>query len=157
MAVAGGGYAYLKNTTVKELSASNASDKLVSGRYLDNGNDTITDTQTKLMWKKCSEGRSGNACGGKAATYTWDDAMSRFKSGVSFADYNDWRMPTKDELKTLVYCSNGKKTPLPDNEYCGDDGTYQPPTINLQAFPNTKDGNYWFSTIKSATSACQQK
>lgn len=114
----------------------------IAGRYIDHGNGTITDTQTRLMWKKCSEGQSGNECKGDVVRYTWNDAMSRFKSGVGFAGYNDWRMPTKDELKTLVYCSNGTKTPLPDFKDCGD-WLYQQPTINLQVFPNTLNTWYW--------------
>ncbi|WP_169314601.1 PEGA domain-containing protein [Thiothrix nivea] len=41
----------------------------IAGRYIDHGNGTITDSQTRLMWKKCSEGQSGNACSSEAATY----------------------------------------------------------------------------------------
>lgn len=125
--------------------SSSSADELITGRYIDNGNGTITDTQTKLMWKKCSEGQNGTLCSGKAAEYKWDDAMERFKGGASFAGYNDWRMPTKDELKSLVYCSNGKKTPLPDYEACGEDGTYQRPTINQHALPSVAEDAWFWS------------
>jgi hypothetical protein len=43
------------------------SGNLISGRYLDNGDGTITDTKTQLMWKKCSEGQSGDNCSGEPA------------------------------------------------------------------------------------------
>ena len=122
--------------------------KMIAGRYLDNGDSTVTDTQTKLMWKQCSEGQSGSSCSGKAATYKWDDAMSRFGNRVSFAGHSDWRMPTKDELKTLVYCSSGIPTPLPDEKWCGgeDKKGFQQPTINQQAFPNTSSEEFWSSS-----------
>ena len=127
----------------------------VAGGYIDHGNGTITDTQTRLMWKKCSEGQSGNACSGEAATYKWDAAMSRFKGGVSFADYNDWRMPTREELRSLVYCSNGTPASVAWDNGCsngGKAGDYQSPTINLQAFPNTSYW-YWSSTPNDASLA----
>ena len=119
-----------------------SSGKLISGRYLDNGDGTITDTKTQLTWKKCSEGQSGDNCSGEPAKYEWDDAMAKFGKG-------EWRLPTKDELKSLVYFSNGKPTPLPDLKWCSDDGKgFQNPTINQQAFPNTPErGWYWSSTV----------
>jgi hypothetical protein len=128
--------------------------KMISGRYLDNGDGTVTDTKTNLMWKKCSEGQIGDNCSGEASKYKWDDAMSRVGSGVSFAGHSDWRMPTKEELKGLVYCSNGTSTPLPDNKRCSEDGKgYQRSTIDSQTFPNTPTDFYWSSTAKDASFA----
>lgn len=127
-----------------------ASDKLISGRYLDNGDGTITDTKTQLMWKKCSEGQSGDNCSGKLATYKWDDAMAKFGKG-------EWRLPTREELHTLVYCSNGTPQEVAWDYGCNgkDDkaGEYQRPTINQVAFPNTGNYWYWSSTIKDASYA----
>ncbi|MCI5133714.1 MAG: DUF1566 domain-containing protein [Candidatus Electrothrix sp. AW2] len=108
-------------------------------QYIDNCNGTITDTETGLMWKRCSEGLSGVNCEeGEAKKYEWNDAMQRFKK-VQYADYSDWRLPTIDELKTLVYCSNGVKDK--DDGECNDGS--KKPTINQQAFPNTLSNWYW--------------
>ena len=126
-------------------------------QYTDNGDGTVTDTETKLMWKQCSEGQSGKDCSGEAAKYKWDDAMSKFGKGVSFAGHSDWRMPTKEELRTLVYCSNGIPQEEAWDEACDgkDDkaGEYQKPTINQKVFPNTKDDFYWSSTERDASTA----
>lgn len=142
-AVAVGGFLFMEGMPGKQPAES---PNLIAGRYIDHGNGTITDTQSSLMWKKCSEGQSDNTCNGEVSRYEWDDAMSRFKGGVSFAGYSDWRMPTKEELKSLVYCSNGKNSPWSDFEPCGDEGTYQRPTINQQAFPNTPNAWFWSSS-----------
>ncbi|EIJ35707.1 DUF1566 domain-containing protein [Thiothrix nivea] len=96
----------------------------LTGRYIIHDNGTVTDTQTGLMWKRCSEGQSGADCSGNPAEYSWNAAMSKFGEGVSFAGYNDWRMPTIEELKTLVDKS-------------------QKPTINQTAFPNTPSAWFW--------------
>jgi len=115
----------------------------MSGHYRINGDGTVTDTNTKLMWKRCSEGQSGNDCSGEADRYTWNDAMAKFGKGVSFlglgkkvsfAGYNDWRIPTIDELRTLVDKS-------------------QRPTIDQVAFPNTPAYLYWSSSTKDASFA----
>ncbi|MCI5218454.1 MAG: DUF1566 domain-containing protein [Candidatus Electrothrix sp. LOE2] len=108
------------------------------GRFLDNRDGTITDTRTGLMWKRCSEGLSGENCEeGQAEEYNWDDAVQGFKN-VEYAGYADWRLPTIDELKTLVSCSNGVKDK--ENGECNDGS--ENPTINRQAFPNTTSW-YW--------------
>jgi len=120
-----------------------ASEEIHRGKLgiISNGDSTVTDFKNKLTWKQCSEGQNGNNCSGDAAEYTWDDAMAKFGKGVSFAGYSDWRMPTKDELRTLVYCSNGTPQATVWDKGCG--GKYQHPTIDLKAFPNTPDATFW--------------
>ena len=44
---------------------------------------------------------------------SWDDAVT-YCDRLELNDRHDWRLPSKDELKSLVKCSNGKPTPLPD-------------------------------------------
>ncbi len=59
------------------------------GSYTDNGDGTVTDTSTGLMWKQT--GSSG----------TWEQALS-YCENLSRADYTDWRLPTIKELRSLV-------------------------------------------------------
>ena len=107
------------------------------GQYIDHSDGTVTDTKTGLMWKRCSEGLSGVNCEeGKVQEYKYDDAVQRFDN-VEYAGYSDWRLPTIDELKTLLYCSKGK-----DKE--GDcKGGSEAPTISQQAFSNTEAKCFW--------------
>ncbi len=65
---------------------------VIMEHYLVYKNGTVKDTKTHLMWKQEPE----------VGKYTWADAMKKFGSNVSFAGYDDWRMPTIDELKTLL-------------------------------------------------------
>jgi formylglycine-generating enzyme required for sulfatase activity len=57
---------------------------------VDNGNGTVTDIETKLMWQKKTAG-----------PMTWDAAMP-YCSDLSLAGYTDRRLPTLDELETLA-------------------------------------------------------
>lgn len=124
-------------------------------KYKDNGDGTVTDTKTGLMWKKCTEGLSGDACdSGTIKKYTWQAAKDHAK-GVTFAGYSDWRLPTIKELHTLVYCSkggrgfaldqNGKSKKVDGVEQNGGclGNNYARPTINQVLFPNTKSNTYW--------------
>jgi len=85
------------------------------------------------MWKQCSEGLSGNSCeNGKAEELTWDESMQRAKM-LSFAGYLDWRLPSKNELLSLVH------------KACGS------PAINSQVFPNTKQDDWWYWSASPLT------
>jgi len=46
---------------------------------------------------------------------TWEKAIIYCRK-LKLGGHDDWRLPTKDELKSLVKCSNGKTTPLADWE-----------------------------------------
>jgi serine/threonine protein kinase len=115
-------------------------------RYTDNGDGTVTDIKTGLMWKRCSEGQTwdGTTCLGQAGTMNWSQAMPNEwqKQWPPFAGYADWRMPTINELLTLVYCSSGRpKTWNDTGGWC--DGNYEKPTIDQTAFPNTPSSAVW--------------
>jgi hypothetical protein len=71
-------------------------------RYSDNGDGTVTDTKTALMWKQCHEGFSGSLCTvGSREVYNWADAIEH-ANNHNFAEHSDWRLPNIKELNSLV-------------------------------------------------------
>ncbi len=106
--------------------------KLVANRYSDQGDGTVMDTKTGLHWMRFALGQTWN---GKinlteAKRYTWQEAFNAvesFNQSGGFADYEDWRVPTIDELKTII--ERDKK-----------------PAINHAMFPATPLSLFWSST-----------
>ena len=96
-------------------------------RYTINGDGTVTDSQTSLMWKQCSEGLSGPTCSGALTRMRWPAAMD-LNEETEFAGFDDWRLPRAEELWSLVESA------------CID------PAINQTYFPNTFSGGYWSSS-----------
>lgn len=97
----------------------------------------VQDTATGLMWMRCSLGQNWNdsTCQGDATEYHWEQAMNTPKH-FDYAGYNDWRVPTREELNSLVYCGNVRiKTYSDGTTAC--DGDYAIPTIVQAAFPKT--------------------
>jgi hypothetical protein len=139
------------NTTatspIVQPSAAAVTTTLLGGRYQDNNNGTVTDVKTKLQWMRFSLGQKweNGTCVGEAKEYTWDDAKKAaelFNKNGGYAGYRDWRLPTIDELKSLVYCSSGQpKTWNDTGEKC--EGNCARPTIDLGAFPNTPSSCFW--------------
>ena len=85
--------------------------------YTVNNDGTVFDNNTWLTWQKQDDG----------VTRTWDNAKN-YCSNLTFGGHDDWRLPSKKELESIV--NYGKYAPA----------------IDLQIFPNTKSGNYWSDT-----------
>ena len=63
---------------------------MASDRYVDNGDGTVTDTKTGLMWAATDNGEPIN----------WNDARS-YCQNYSGGGHTDWRLPTLAELASL--------------------------------------------------------
>lgn len=99
----------------------------------------VEDTRTKLKWQRCSLGQTwtGATCAGEATKYKWNEARRVAPAG--------WRLPTKDELASLVYCSSGEPTYWKtESQTCK--GDYGVPTLWVAAFPNTPEEWFWSSS-----------
>jgi len=60
-------------------------------RFVDNGDGTISDTATGLMWTRADSGKPMN----------WQQALA-FCEGLEAAGHRDWRLPDAKELQSLV-------------------------------------------------------
>ena len=66
--------------------------------FTDNGDGTITDNMTGLMWLK--DGRYMETIGvGDNGKMSWSDAVD-WSDSLIFAGYDDWRLPTTREEET---------------------------------------------------------
>lgn len=107
------------------LSASFAADEVI---LVNNG--TVFDATTGLMWMRCSIGQHwhNESCvednAGSPQLFMWAEALNEAK-GYAFAGYDDWRLPNKNELESIV------------DRACFD------PAINERVFPNTAARGYW--------------
>lgn len=68
----------------------------------------VIDRDNNVMWMRCSIGQmwSGNTCSGMATKLTKEEAQ-KVAQAQSYGGYSDWRLPTADELESLIHCSNG--------------------------------------------------
>lgn len=102
--------------------------------------DEVTDSVTKLIWKRCPEGMSYKAgtgtetdpdkCTGTATKFINEEALTHAKKN---AGPLNWRLPTVKELSSIV---DRKKE--------------RGPTIDLKAFPDTPFDWFWTSSIRIA-------
>ncbi len=110
--------------------------------YTDNGDGTVTDNVTGLVWQQCSAGQSGTGCiSGSAGTYNWDAANTYCNSNTAGLPGTGWRLPTQLELLTIV-----------------DFGKMQP-SIDTTVFPNTVSTAspfYWTSDTNATISSVVQ-
>lgn len=85
--------------------------------FADNGDGTVTDSVTGLMWQQGDDG----------VTRMWQDALSYCES-LSLAGHTDWRLPDINELRSIV-----------------DHAKYSP-AIDTTFFPNAHSSDYWAAT-----------
>jgi hypothetical protein len=96
--------------------------------YVDNDNGTVTHIPTGLMWQRCANGQvwAGSACSGSATLHTWAEAKGLTSN---FVGKTDWRLPTEDELLSLV------------------DYTADSPALNTTLLPSTPlTVGFWSAT-----------
>jgi hypothetical protein len=79
-------------------------------------------------------------------TYAFTNAVN----AKGLCGKKDWRMPTADELMTLVYCSDGK---YDTDGSCTNATSGARPTIKLTYFPYTLDDLYWSSSPNASSSS----
>ncbi|MBV6342393.1 DUF1566 domain-containing protein, partial [Candidatus Magnetobacterium casense] len=101
-------------------------------RFTDNGNQTVTDTLTGLVWVKDASTPTLDACtgGGK----TWQGALD-YVACLNSAKYqgsNHWRLPNRKELRSLF-----------------DYGMSNPALSSGHPFINAQAANYWSSTTNA--------
>jgi Protein of unknown function (DUF1566) len=96
------------------------------GGFTLNSDGTVTHKTTGLMWMRCALGQEwdGETCRGTASSFIWAEAL---KAGVlqKFAGYEDWRLPNKNELESII------------EERC------VVPAINADVFPATPSAFFW--------------
>jgi hypothetical protein len=99
--------------------------QVLAAGFTDNGNGTVTDNDLGLMWQQRDDGTKK----------TWETALS-YCEGLSLTQYDDWRVPNKRELMSIVdYARSG------------------PPAISTTYFPGTASEGYWVSTTSANDSA----
>ncbi|MBF0118366.1 MAG: DUF1566 domain-containing protein [Desulfobacterales bacterium] len=105
-----------------------------TGRFRDNGDGTVIDKLTGLMWLK-----NANCFGPQ----TWQDAFKKVeglnmnpgdysKSGYT-GSYNDWRIPDINELESLINAEQKNVAAW----------------LNTEGFTNVQDSYYWSSTTNA--------
>jgi hypothetical protein len=127
--------------------------------YVDNGDGTITDQKTSLMWEKLYNDNSvlhdyDNF------SYLWEGAFKKVDdlNADNFAGHSDWRLPNIRELDSLVvyhlptYSVNLVTVDPAFGTLCSD------PQVNchegqVQPCSCTKNAQYWSSTTSEQTAA----
>lgn len=63
----------------------------VANQFQNNGDGTVTDLATGLMWQQTDDGETRN----------WEDALS-YAENLNLAEHDDWRLPNAHELQSIV-------------------------------------------------------
>ena len=71
------------------------------------------------------------------------DGFNKAVNKQNLCGASNWRLPTVDELRKLVYCSDGK---YDSRGECINSSNVISPTINETFFPNTSEDFYWSSS-----------
>jgi len=118
--------------------------------YHDNGDGTITDLNTGLMWEKKSvDGSLHDASkmfvwSSPVTDTVWDwiDAINtEVGNGIGFAGFNDWRLPNVRELLSII--DYGRLNPAVDPAF---NNNVSAGCTVLTCSATVPTGTYWSST-----------
>lgn len=115
--------------------------------YADNGDGTVTDARTGLVWEKLSDDGSIHD---KDDYYSWTSAITvkvAALNATAFAGYTDWRFPNIVELRSLIdYSTVNPSIDAAFNIACI-------PGCTVLTCSCTTASNYWSSTTNGYYSA----
>ena len=121
-------------------------------RYQNNGDGTITDLNTGLMWEqKIRDIVTARGNHDVTLTFAWDSAAPTIwdwleqvntEGGTGLAGHNDWRIPNVKELQSIV--DYGTFSPAVDVAFNNNPGMRA--TCSVAECSLTGVGNYWTST-----------
>jgi hypothetical protein len=122
-------FLFLSVNCLAQTCLSSISETTASENFFDNGDGTVSDLTSGLMWMSCSLGQSWSdgSCVGDADELDWQQALQQ-AHGKEFAGKAGWRLPNIKELSTLSERSCVR------------------PAINTELFPNTPSDDFWSST-----------
>lgn len=109
-------------------------------RFTNNGDQTITDNLTGLMWTQNANAPGPVGCN-TGVTMVWQDALTYAAclNTNNYLGHNDWRLPNVDELTSLINFGQSSSSTW----------------LNTQGFSNVPVGGdvmnyyYWSSTTKA--------
>ena len=119
--------------------------KCPQGMAYDATSETCTGTNSTFQYcdaddNSCNGGSSGNPLDGNGNSEAWDTC-----DNLSYAGYTDWRVPNKEELTSLIHCSNGHVVTGDYPDQCSLSGIFDSPTIDTSLFPNFPETRFWTS------------
>ena len=115
--ISAGGTKRFHVLAVRDVTPTAVSD--LGGDFTDNGNGTVTDNHTGLVWQQAEV----------AAPMSWEEALA-YAESLSLAGYDDWRLPNIKELRSIS-----------DDDLSG-------PSIDTAYFPAAQVSKYWSSTTQ---------
>jgi hypothetical protein len=140
---AGPPFAGCSSTSTTPYLAISGGNSVCQARYFDNGDGTVTDNKTGLMWEKKSPAgtggvhdvdiyyawsSSGSAADGALFTVflaTLNSDVSIGGTSTCFANHCDWRIPNIVELQSTLL------TPFPCNTFPCIDPTFGPTQVSI--------------------------
>lgn len=122
-------------------------------RFTNNGNGTVTDVLTSLVWLKnatCADTVGGVANSGGGLTWgdalTWSNSLSSGACALSDGSHpGDWRLPNREELESLIDFAYGGLA------ISNTAGTGQ--LSHGDPFDNVQSSYYWSSTTYAQNTA----
>jgi hypothetical protein len=113
--------------------------------FQDNGDGTITDKRTTLMWEKLSNDTSIHDYNDQA--FLWAGAFQKVKelNDMAFAEYTDWRVPNIRELASLTDFGASPAVPAEFDTACAQGCSI------LTCSCTFTTGDYWSSTTNQQT------
>ncbi len=106
-------YSIVKSDSLSVRAVRGGTTRLID-HLVDNGDGTVTDSNTCLVWQQVSADIDND---GVADKMTWADALV-YAEGLTLGGHDDWRLPSSAELQTLV--DYGKAVPAVDTNYFPD-------------------------------------